>query len=213
MVSIHWKTYVMPVGKKVLIVYCRYVYYQSNNQVKRPFLIFHNQHLFSKNLATFFVIWSSFYSVDFEILFIPPAARYLFNRGVSFIPLLIRNFFILKKYLLIDLLNVGNLKLPSNMHGRFDVTWNLSIVYLRVPSLTHLGAAPFIVPSTPDSHNSSGAAQNRVTWQFWTVLAVQLWSRADRTDTWFQYGGRCCHALSMCQLQGITCRINVNMHT
>ena len=69
------------------------------------------------------------------------------------------------------------------------------------------GAVPFIVPSTMDSQNNNGTAQNRVT----TVLdcsgCPNFGVGAGRTDTWFQYGGRCCHGLSMCQLQGIVCRL------
>lgn len=34
------------------------------------------------------------------------------------------------------------------------------------------GAAPFNIPSTPNSQNSNGMDQNRVTWLFWAVLAV-----------------------------------------
>ena len=75
------------------------------------------------------------------------------------------------------------------------------------------GAVPFIVPSTMDSQNSNETAQNRVT----TVLdcsgCPNFGVGAGRTDTWFQYGGRCCHGLSMCQLQGIVCRFNVNICT
>ena len=39
------------------------------------------------------------------------------------------------------------------------------------------GAVPFIVPSTPDSQNSNGTAQNRVMWLFWLFQLLSSSSR------------------------------------